>query len=107
MTGKVTSPLVSKAKAIELLGTMQGGYNVQPLVDALDLSDDLAAIAVQGLKGTLLMFDAFYDVEEKMKAGNAFARQVVESWARAEWFMNRPAVPEKLTVTVFKVTGET
>ena len=53
------------------------------------------------------MFDAFYDVEEKEKAGNEFAKQVIESWANAEWFVNKPAVAEKISVTVFKVTGET
>jgi len=107
MKGAVTSPVVSKAKAVELLGTMQGGYNVQPLVDALDLNAELAELAVKGLAKTLLMFDAFHDVEEKMKKGNAFAKKTVESWANAEWFTMRPTIPEKLTVTVFKVTGET
>jgi aconitate hydratase 2/2-methylisocitrate dehydratase len=67
----------------------------------------LASIAVAGLKKTLLMFDAFYDVEDKMKAGNAAAKEVMESWSEAEWFTSKPAFPEKLTVTVFKVTGET
>lgn len=105
--GAVTSPLVSKAWAVELLGTMQGGYNVQPLIAALDHPKEIAEIAQKGLCGTLLMFDAFYDVEEKMKAGNVYAKAVVESWANAEWFTKRPGVPDKLTVTVFKVTGET
>jgi len=104
---RATSSVVSKAKALELLGTMQGGYNVAPLVAALDLPKELSDIAVNGLSKTLLMFDAFYDVEDKMKAGNAQAKAVMESWANAEWFTNRPAFPEKLTVTVFKVTGET
>jgi aconitate hydratase 2/2-methylisocitrate dehydratase len=67
----------------------------------------LAADAVEALKSTLLMFDAFHDVDEKSKAGNAFAKELIQSWADAEWFTNRPEVPEKLTVTVFKVTGET
>jgi aconitate hydratase 2/2-methylisocitrate dehydratase len=107
MKGALTSPLVSKLKAVELLGTMQGGYNVQPLVDALDLAPELAEAAVQGLSVTLLMFDAFYDVEDKMKKGNEFARKTIESWANAEWFTKRPKLAEKLTVTVFKVTGET
>merc|ERR1719261_1523858 len=77
------------------------------MIDALDLEPALAELAVKGLSGTLLMFDAFYDVEAKMKAGNAFAKRVVESWANAEWFTNRPTLPEKVTLTVFKVTGET
>eukprot|EP00929_Paragymnodinium_shiwhaense_P069473 TRINITY_DN35030_c0_g2_i1.p1 TRINITY_DN35030_c0_g2~~TRINITY_DN35030_c0_g2_i1.p1 ORF type:complete len:940 (+),score=262.02 TRINITY_DN35030_c0_g2_i1:103-2820(+) len=107
MKGAVTSPLVSKTKAVELLGTMQGGYNVQPLVDALDLGDELAALACKGLSGTLLMFDAFYDVEDKMRKGNAHAKKAMESWANADWFTSKKKIPEKITVTVFKVTGET
>jgi aconitate hydratase 2/2-methylisocitrate dehydratase len=105
--GSVTSPVVSKSQALELLGTMQGGYNVAPMVDALDLPQELADIAVAGLSKTLLMFDAFYDVEEKMKAGNAAAKKVMESWAAAEWFTMRAGLPDKMTMTVFKVTGET
>ena len=85
---------------------MQGGYNIHPLIDALD-DAKLAPIAAKALSHTLLMFDNFYDVEEKAKAGNEYAKQVMQSWADAEWFLNRPALAEKLTVTVFKVTGET
>jgi len=107
VTGAATSPVVSKAKALQLLGTMQGGYNVAPLVNSLDLEKELADIAVAGLKNTLLMFDAFYDVETKMKAGNAAAKTVIESWANAEWFTSRSGLPDSMTVTVFKVTGET
>jgi len=107
MKGVATSPLVSKEKAVELLGTMFGGYNVQPLVDALDLAPELAERAVKGLCGTILMFDSFYDVEDKMKAGNAYAKKVVESWANAEWFTTKPTLAAKITLTVFKVTGET
>ncbi|EHM51268.1 aconitate hydratase 2 [Yokenella regensburgei ATCC 43003] len=104
--GEATSPLVTPEKAIELLGTMQGGYNIHPLIDALD-NEKLAPIAAKALSHTLLMFDNFYDVEEKAKAGNPFAKQVMQSWADAEWFLNRPQLAEKITVTVFKVTGET
>jgi len=104
--GEVSSPLVSREKAAQLLGTMQGGYNIAPLVDLLD-DDALAAIAAKALSHTLLMFDAFYDVEEKAKAGNAFAQQVLQSWADAEWFLSKPQLQEKITLTVFKVTGET
>lgn len=104
-TGEASSPLVDAKKAVKLLGTMLGGYNVQPLVKLLDTT--LAADAVAALKNTLLMFDAFHDVDEKAKAGNAFAKELIQSWADAEWFTNRPEVPQKLTVTVFKVTGET
>ena len=103
---EVESPLVSREKAAELLGTMQGGYNIAPLVEFLD-DDLLAPISVKALSHTLLMFDAFYDVEEKAKAGNAFAQQVLQSWADAEWFTSKKKVAEQITVKVFKVTGET
>jgi len=104
--GEASSPLVSKAHAVELLGTMQGGYNIAPLIDALSDPevDDLAA---KQLSHTLLMFDSFYDVEALAKGGNAAAQKVMQSWADAEWFLSKPAVAEKITVTVFKVTGET
>lgn len=105
-TGEATSPLVSPEKAVKLLGTMQGGYNIHPLINALD-NAALAPIAAKALSHTLLMFDNFYDVEEKAKAGNAHAQQVLQSWADADWFLSRPALAEKITVTVFKVTGET
>ncbi|UTZ42144.1 bifunctional aconitate hydratase 2/2-methylisocitrate dehydratase [Vibrio campbellii] len=104
--GEVESPLVSREKAAELLGTMQGGYNIAPLVEFLD-DELLAPISVKALSHTLLMFDAFYDVEEKAKAGNAFAQQVLQSWADAEWFTSKKKVAEQITVKVFKVTGET
>ncbi|MCG9025882.1 bifunctional aconitate hydratase 2/2-methylisocitrate dehydratase [Laribacter hongkongensis] len=104
--GTVKSPLVSRAKATELLGTMLGGYNIQPLIDLLD-DAEVAQVAANGLKKTLLMFNAFHDVKVKMDQGNAFAREVVQSWADAEWFTSRPEVQEKITVTVFKVPGET
>ncbi|AXE31883.1 bifunctional aconitate hydratase 2/2-methylisocitrate dehydratase [Chromobacterium phragmitis] len=104
--GSAKSPLVSRELATELLGTMLGGYNIKPLVDLLD-DAAVAKIAAAGLKKTLLMFDAFHDVKEKMDKGNAVAKEVVESWANAEWFTSRPEVAEKITVTVFKVPGET
>ena len=104
--GEASSPILSAARAVELLGTMQGGYNIEPLIAQLDNSE-LAPIAVKALSHTLLMFDAFYDVEEKAKAGNAFAQQVLQSWADAEWYLSKPEVAEKITGTVFKVTGET
>lgn len=104
--GEAKSPLISRADAVQILGTMQGGYNVQPIISALD-DPELAPKAVEALSKTLLVFDSFYDVEEKAKAGNKHAKAVLESWANAEWFTSRPKVPEKITVTVFKVTGET
>jgi len=104
--GEVTSPLINKAHAIKLLGMMLGGYNITTLVDALD-DTELGALAGEQLKHTLLMFDAFHDVDEKAKAGNTYAKAVMQSWADAEWFTARPAVAEKIVTTVFKVVGET
>jgi aconitate hydratase 2 / 2-methylisocitrate dehydratase len=104
--GKEVCPLISRARATELLGTMLGGYNIHPLVELLD-DAVVGTIAADALKHTLLMFDAFHDVEEKARAGNAHAKAVLQSWADAEWFTSKPAVPESLTITVFKVPGET
>jgi len=104
--GEAESPLIDNVKAVELLGTMLGGYNIAPMIDALD-DEELAATAVNALSHTLLMFDAFHDVKEKMDAGNQYAKQVIESWAEGEWFTSKPELAEKITVTVFKVTGET
>jgi aconitate hydratase 2/2-methylisocitrate dehydratase len=104
--GEATSPLIDRKKAVELLGMMQGGYNIATLVELLDDSE-LAELAGKQLKSTLLMFDAFNDVKDKMNAGNTVAKSVVESWANAEWFTNKKKVPESTRMTVFKVTGET
>ena len=104
--GEASSPILSPERASELLGTMLGGYNVQPLISLLD-NDKLASLAAKGLSHTLLMFDAFHDVQEKAEAGNSQAKAVLSAWAEAEWYTSRPPLPEKLTVTVFKVVGET
>ncbi|MDF1483855.1 bifunctional aconitate hydratase 2/2-methylisocitrate dehydratase [Ramlibacter sp. H39-3-26] len=106
--GDIAVALISRAKATELLGTMVGGYNVHPLIELLDDKDAaVAGVAAEGLKKTLLMFDFFNDVADKAKAGNAKAKEVIQSWADAEWFTSRPEVGQKITVTVFKVPGET
>ena len=104
--GKESCPLIDARRATELLGTMLGGFNISALIELLDHAD-LAPVAAEGLKKTLLVFDAFHDIEEKAKAGNAHAQAVLQSWADAEWFTSRPEVPQSLTLTVFKVTGET
>ena len=104
--GETECSLISREQAVVLLGNMHGGYNIETLVALLD-EDKLAALAAKELKHTLLMFDAFHDVEEKAKAGNAHAAEVMQSWADAEWFTNREAVPESIKCSVFKVTGET
>ena len=103
---EISCPLIDRARAIELLGNMLGGYNIATLVAALD-DTELSTLAATQLKGTLLMFDAFHDVVEKHKAGNVHASEVLKSWAEGEWFTSRPAVPESIRSTVFKVSGET
>lgn len=104
--GDAVSPLIDTEKATHLLGTMLGGYNIATLVELLD-DDSLGEIAADGLCKTLLVFDAFHDVKEKADAGNANAKRVMQSWADAEWFTNNPPLAEKVTVSVFKVPGET
>ena len=106
VTGEASCDLIDKKRAVELLGDMHGGYNIETLINALD-SDELGELAARQLKHTLLMFDAFHDVAEKAKAGNAHAKGVMQSWADGEWFTSRDAVPESIKVSVFKVTGET
>lgn len=103
--GKIASPLIDKKAAVHLLGTMLGGYNVQPLIDLLD-DAALAPAAVAALSNTLLVYDSFNEVAAKAKS-NPHARQVVANWAEATWFTSRAPMPEELTVTVFKVAGET
>ncbi|GIX30681.1 MAG: aconitate hydratase B [Porticoccaceae bacterium] len=104
--GEASSPLIDRRKAVELLGGMLGGYNVASLVELLD-DPELGVLAAEELKHCLLVFDAFHDVEEKARRGNPNARAVLQSWADAEWFLSRPAVPELITAVAFKVSGET
>ena len=105
--GEAHSPLLSPKKAVELLGTMMGGYNVASLIALLkDDRDEIAQLAADALKKTLLVYDAFNDVMD-LSESNSFAKQVIDAWANAEWFTNRPKVPETITVTVFNVPGET
>ncbi|AZV94077.1 bifunctional aconitate hydratase 2/2-methylisocitrate dehydratase [Bordetella sp. J329] len=104
--GSESCPLIDRAHAVRLLGTMLGGYNISALIELLD-DAEVGTLAAEGLKKTLLMFDAFHDVQEKAEKGNANAQAVLQSWADGEWFTSRPEVPESMTITVFKVTGET
>ncbi len=104
--GQASSPLIDPQTAVALLGNMHGGYNIEALVGLLT-DENLGALAAKELKHTLLVFDAFHDVEELAKGGNANAKAVMAAWAEGEWFTNRPAVPESIKVSVFKVTGET
>ena len=106
VTGDASSPLIDRRHAIELLGGMLGGYNIETLVNALD-DAELGEPAAAQLKHTLLVFDAFHDVVDKHQAGNAHASAVLNAWAAGEWFTNRDAVPESIKTVVFKVTGET
>ncbi len=104
--GEASCGLIDKDAAVQLLGNMHGGYNIETLVALLD-DAQLAELAAEELKHTLLMFDAFHDVEEKHRAGNKYATEVMQSWADGEWFTSRSDLPEKITAAVFKVTGET
>ena len=100
------SPLIDQLLAVKLLGTMLGGYNISTLVELLD-SDTLGSAAADELCHTLLMFDAFHDVAGKAKAGNSEAQRVLQSWADAQWFTNKPELPNKITAAVYKIPGET
>ena len=104
--GEAKSPLIDQPLAVKLLGTMLGGYNISTLVELLD-SDTLAVAAADELCHTLLMFDAFHDVAEKAKAGNVEAQRVLQSWADAQWFTNKPELSNKITAVVYKIPGET
>ena len=104
--GKTACTLVSRVEATRLLGTMLGGYNIPPLVELLDDSK-VGPTAADALKQTLLMFDAFHDVQDKRQAGNALAQEVMEAWANGDWFTKKPEVPAEIKVTVYKVPGET
>ena len=104
--GNVTCSVISKVKAIEILGTMMGGFNVTPLVEALKIAE-VADAAANELKNTILVYNSFNEVKELMDAGNAKAKEVIESWANAEWFTNKPALEEEMTLTVYKIPGET
>ena len=106
--GDVSCEAIDAVKATEILGSMLGGFNVQPLVAAL--SNDDAAVAqsaAEQLKNTLLVYDSFNDVKALMDGGNALAKEVIESWANAEWFTNKPEMEKEITVTVYKIPGET
>mgnify|MGYP000984492761 CR=1 FL=1 len=104
--GNVSCSVISKTEAIEILGSMMGGYNVPPLVEALKIAE-VAGAAAEQLKNTILVYNSFNDVKDLMDAGNAKAKEVIESWANAEWFTNKPALEEAITLTVYKIPGET
>ncbi|HLW04948.1 MAG TPA: bifunctional aconitate hydratase 2/2-methylisocitrate dehydratase [Azoarcus sp.] len=97
---------IPRKRAVELLGTMLGGFNIKPLISLLD-DDEVGAVAAEGLKHTLLMFDYFHDVKELADKGCANAQAVMQSWADGEWYTRRPEAPTSMKITVFKVPGET
>ncbi|MBF2084154.1 bifunctional aconitate hydratase 2/2-methylisocitrate dehydratase [Thermoleptolyngbya sp. C42_A2020_037] len=106
--GEASSPLISPQYATELLGTMMGGYNVRSLIDLLHSPNaEVVATATAALSKTLLIYDAFHDIQELAESGNESAQQIMTAWANADWFTSRPPLPEAITVTVFKVPGET
>lgn len=105
--GNTSCDAIDAVKACKILGKMLGGFNVTPLVEALKLDGEVAQTAAEQLKNTLLVYDAFNDVKRMMDEGNALAKEVVESWANAEWFTNRPELDKEITVTVYKIPGET
>ena len=102
--GETESPYISKEDAVAILGTMLGGYNIQPLIDCLEI-EGLADDAATALSNTLLIFDAFNDIYELSKT-NEHARTVIDSWANAEWFTSKEEISESIKLTVFKVPGE-
>jgi aconitate hydratase 2/2-methylisocitrate dehydratase len=101
----ISCDLIDAVRATEILGTMLGGYNIQPLIDLLDI-ETTADAAAKALSHTLLVYDAFHDVAEKSKTNDA-AAHVIRSWADAEWFTSKPELAKEITVTVYKVPGET
>ena len=101
----ISSPLIGPLDAIRLLGTMQGGYNTEALIKLFNISDYSKYVAHE-LKNNILMFDHYYNIEKKYNEGNIHAKEILQSWADAEWFTNKPKLQEKITLTAFKVTGE-
>jgi aconitate hydratase 2/2-methylisocitrate dehydratase len=102
------SHAIDKIHAIKILGKMLGGFNVGPLVEALKNNHvEIAQAAADELKNTILVYDAFNDVKELMDHGNSFAKEVIESWANGEWFLNKSELPKEIKLTVYKVPGET
>ncbi len=105
--GSKKCKLVSAADAVEILGTMVGGYNLDGLIDALSSADDkLAPIATKALKNMVLAVNRFEDIQKLSKGGNKFAKEIIESWANGEWFTNSEKVPDEIKCVVYKVDGE-
>ena len=108
VNGRITDVGIEPVQAVAWLGEMRGGYNISPLLEAMDDKRmEVADAAILSLENTLLIYDAFADVVDKFAAGHAGARKLLESWAAGQWFKQRPALPAELVLTVFKVPGET
>ncbi len=105
--GQASCDAIDAVKACEILGKMLGGFNVTPLIEALKIEGDVANTACEQLKNTILVYDAFNDVKTLMDEGNAKAKEVIESWANGEWFTNKPELEKDITLTVYKIPGET
>jgi aconitate hydratase 2/2-methylisocitrate dehydratase len=103
-TSKTKSPYINKVEAVEILGTMLGGYNIAPLIECLKI-EELGDAAADALSTTLLIFDAFNEIFDLSKS-NEFAKRVVQAWADGLWFTSKPDVPETIKLTVYKVSGE-
>ena len=103
-SGKTSSPYIDKKKAVQILGTMLGGYNIEPLINCLKI-DELGKEAANALSETLLIFDSFNEIFELSKT-NKYAKKVIDSWAAGEWFTKKSDIPEQIKLTVFKVPGE-
>ena len=108
VVGDAHCKAITKVDAIKILGSMLGGFNVGPLIEALKSEHvEIAQAAADELKNTILVYDAFNDVKDLMDEGNSFAKEVIESWANGEWFTNKPELEKEIKLTVFKVAGET
>ncbi|MDB4661633.1 bifunctional aconitate hydratase 2/2-methylisocitrate dehydratase [Gammaproteobacteria bacterium] len=103
-TGKTSSPYIAKSDAVHILGTMLGGYNIQPLIECLKI-DELGDEAAEALGKTLLIFDAFNEIFDLSKT-NEYAKKVVDAWAEGKWFTEKAKLPEQIKLTVYKVPGE-
>ncbi len=103
-TGKTSSPYITKSDAVEILGTMLGGYNIQPLIECLKI-DELGDEAAEALGKTLLIFDAFNEIFDLSKS-NEYAKKVVDAWAEGKWFTEKAKLPDQIKLTVYKVPGE-
>ena len=103
-TGETSSPYITKSDAVHILGTMLGGYNIQPLIECLKI-DELGDEAAEALGKTLLIFDAFNEIFELSKT-NEYAKKVVDAWAEGKWFTEKAKLPEQIKLTVYKVPGE-